>query len=417
MSNRTFLHVDINAYFATLVQQENPHLRGKPIGIIKSKRRSCVIASSKEAKALGVITGSSVKDAKQYAPNLICIPAQFPMYLHATTLLRHLFASIAPSVEIYSLDEAFVEITHCKTLYPDAHQLGLHIQQRIKQTLGDWVTCNVGIASTRFLAKLAGEVSPKGSVTEVTDENRDIMFATAPFSDVCGIGHRLQKKLDAAGLTNLYLIQMCSEQELVPIVGKHWAAELMRMVHGEETHLLSLIDHNDTMKSVGRSITGYRLCNDEQVIQSTLYNLIEETTYKSRKMGLAGRQVWIGLWGRSAKGEHAFWSAHKTMTQAINTPAAMFAVAYDQLYKTWKRTFSIIKFSVRLSLLEPYHIEQQVLFLQDQKQRQIIDAVDAINSRFGLFTIRSAVLTRIPIIRPEVTGYLGDKIFQFQTPS
>ena len=97
-------HVDINSYFATLLQQENPALRGKPVGIVKEVGRTCIIAASKEAKALGVGTGSRLQDAK-HVPDLILVPAQFDFYLDATKRLKRLFESLAPTVQIFSLDE------------------------------------------------------------------------------------------------------------------------------------------------------------------------------------------------------------------------------------------------------------------------------------------------------------------------
>lgn len=414
-----FLHVDINAYFATMLQQENPHLRGKPIGVVKELRRTCVIAASKEAKLLGVRTGSSAREAKILAPTIIFVPAAFSLYLSATKTLYQLFQTIAPRVEIYSLDEAFIEITDCARLYPDPHALGKHIQQRIKEALGEWVTCNVGIGATRFLAKLASETAPKGSVVEITNDNRNAIFASAKFEEVCGIGRRLAHKLSAIGVTNLLLLDMCSDEEIQRQVGPFWTRELRRMTSGEETHLLSFIDRNPHMQSVGRSITGYAPCSDERAIARILYNLIEETTYKCRTMGLAGRQVWIGLWGsgrhRAAHRRDDFWSAHQTLKYSINTPSEMFEIAYTKLYSSWHRSFPVIKFGVRLNLLSPNNAVAIPLFTRERKAARVMAAVDRVNTKYGLFTVRSGLLANVPIIRPEVTGFLGDKKFQLET--
>jgi DNA polymerase-4 len=420
----TFLHVDINAYFATLLQQENPFLRGKPIGIIKEHRRSCVIAASKEAKKLGVKTGSSVFDAKKLAPNILFIPAAFPLYLHATKTLQKVFASVCPDVEIFSLDEAFLNITSCNSIYPDPAKLGKEIQNRIKKALGEWVTCNVGIGTTRFLAKLASETAPKGSVIELTSQNRNSIFATAKFEEVCGIGHRLEKKLFAIGVTNLLLLEMCPDEELIRQVGPFWAKELRAMTSDKETHQLSRIDANDQMKSVGRSITGYSPCDSEHEIKRILLNLIEESTWKARRMGLAGRQVWVGLWsgvrqsgnwkaahGRVSSSTTQFWCDHRTLRSPISTAQEMFQIVCE-LYEQCHRDFPVIKFGVRLGLLESEEPNKLLLFERDRKKLAAVQAADAVNQRYGLFTVRSGLLLNVPIIRPEVTGFLGDKTYQ-----
>lgn len=405
--NNTFLHVDINAYFATMLQQENPRLRGKPVGVVKESKRTCVIASSKEAKALGVTTGCSAKEAKRLAPDIIFVPAAFDLYLYATKQLQALFSSVSPSVEVFSLDEAFIDITACRHIYPHPLLLARSIQHHIAKTLGSWVTCNVGIAETRLLAKIASESSPKGSIVEVTQENKDALLASVSFRDVCGVGWKLEKKLATLGVTTPYLIRFATDEELEQTVGAHWTKELRKISYGEETSQLSSIDRNPYMKSVGRSITGYSPCDDEGTIKRILYNLTEETSHKARKMQMAGREVSVMLWG-----ENRFWHAGTTLKTALQQTKEIFGIVYDHLYSPWKRPFKVIKYGVCLSKLKPLDHFPLPLF-PDQKN-PVVHAVDAINERYGLFTVRSGILYNVPLIRPEVTGYLGDKIFQLK---
>ncbi|MCA9330735.1 hypothetical protein KC957_01700, partial [Candidatus Saccharibacteria bacterium] len=137
---KTFLHVDINSYFATILQQENPLLRGKPVGVVKDAGRTVLIATSKEAKQYGVGTGSYVADGQKRCPTLAVLPAEFDRYLAATKQLYQIFNQVAPTVQIYSLDEAFIDISDCRRyLYPDTEQLARHIKQLIRTSLGDWV--------------------------------------------------------------------------------------------------------------------------------------------------------------------------------------------------------------------------------------------------------------------------------------
>lgn len=405
---KTILHVDINSYFATLLQQENPKLRGKPIGVVKDLGRTCIIAASKEAKLKGVTTGCRLKDARRLCPQLITIPASFERYLDATRRLKNIFNSISPHVYIYSLDEAFIDVSDCRAhLYPNISELGKNIQNKIKAELGEWVTCNVGISYNRLLAKIASEIAPKGSIFTISEENHDQILATVSFKDVCGIGYRLEKKLRLLGVTTPYQIRFFSIEDLEPLFGPFWAKELLRIAYGEDSLNLQLIDKKqEQMKSVGRSITGYHLYDNEKDIASILYNLMEEVTYKVRKMNLAGRYLGIFL-----TGEGQYWSSHRTLKYYIRHTSEMFKILHGELYGAWQRNFKIIKFAVRLSLLEHVSKVPQPLFLDYHRREKAYMAMDAISNKYGLFTLRSGRLLNQPVIRPEVTGFLGDKTY------
>jgi len=328
---KTILHVDINSYFATMLQQENPALRGVPVGVVKDAGRTCLIATSKEAKLQGVSTGFRKKDALQICPNIICVPASFERYLDTTKRLQKVFASISPSIYIYSLDEAFIDITDCrKHLYPDVHLLGKNIQEHIKNELGSWVTCNVGIANNRLMAKMASEVAPKGDIIEVTSKNKEALLASTPFKDVCGIGYGLSKKLALYNVYYPYQIRFIPEDELLALVGPFWATELQKIAYGEEPHGLSQLDREQPhMKSVGRSITGYRLYSDPTEIKHILRNLSLEIIEKVRTMHLAGRHISIGLYGQADS-----WSTHITLQSPTNHVFELLTQV-DKLYDQW----------------------------------------------------------------------------------
>lgn len=406
---KTILHIDINSYFATILQQENPHLRNRPLGVIKDVGRTCLIATSKEAKKFGVVTGIRKKEALILCPKLVCVPASFNRYLDTTKRLQKVFNTISPSVHIYSLDEAFVDVTDCREhLYPDTQKLAQCIQKLIKEELGSWVTCNIGIAQNRLLAKMASETAPKGHVLEITEENQEALLAKTPFSDVCGVGYRLTKKLARFNVKFPYQIRFIPKEDLEILVGPFWTTELLKIAYGKETHLLSQLDkHQLHMKSVGRSITGYRLYDDEIEITNILKNLCLEIVGKVRTMNLSGRQLWLGLYGQEES-----WNIHETRKVPINH-ALELITWMEQLYNRWPKDFKIIKFAVRLSLLEEQFQDQ--LLPGWQKQEKIQKALDSINKKYGLFTVYPAAIPpKDTIILPEVTGFLGDRLYQLR---
>lgn len=407
--DQIIVHVDINSYFATLLQQETPALRGKPVVVLKDVGRSCVIAASKEAKLKGIKTGCSLAEAHQLAPDVIEMPAAFDLYWSATKQLKALFEACAPQVELFSLDESFLHFTPLKKLYHSPIEFGEMVQQRIKETLGEWVTCNVGIAKNRFLAKMSGETAPKGSITVVTEDNVQAMLASTTFDSVCGIGFRLGARLERMGVTVPYQINFIPDDMLFELFGPYWSVELRKMGRGEEPAMLQRAETElPHMKSVGRSITGYKLCKNERVLKSTLYNLTAEVMYKVRSMQLAGRVVSIYLSDK----EHR-WGTHVTLQRYVRHTEEMFDIVWNQLYAKWPKDFAVIKLAVGLHLLKPWEELQDCWFPDWWKREKVSTAVDAITQKYGLFKVTSGLLLDTQIIRPEVTGFLGDKKFQF----
>lgn len=427
-----FLHVDINSYFATILQQENPFLRNKPVGVVKSKGRTCIIAASKEAKKFGVKTGCVLWEAKKLCPKIITVPAEFNIYLDTTKRLKKIFENITDDAEIFSLDEAFIPYDNCKFMYSSPFALAEKIQKEIKKELGEVVTCNVGIGPNRLLAKIASEISPKGSVFEINEGNRVTILKTVEFKDVCGIGSRLEERLLELGVRNPYDINNLSQEILKEKFGEFLGDGIARIGKGEGSYILDGIDEKNVdphrslprtpirggddsrgqgggvMKSVGRTITGYKLCDSETEIKRIVYNLIDEVTYKVRKMNLAGRYVSIFL-----HGQEKTWHEHRTLKYYVRHTNEVFDILYNQLYKKFKRNFKVIRFGVSLGMLTRIENVQPTLFLNWYKNEKLYKACDFISEKYGLFTIHSAILNEKDIIKPEVTGYLGDKKYQF----
>lgn len=412
---KKYLLVDINSYFATLAQQENPSLRGKPVAIVKNLGRTCVIAASKEAKKLGIKTGTNTARAKALAPNLVEVEANFDMYLSATQRLKNLFYSVSPDVCVYSLDEAFIDVSSCsKYLYSDPSQLGHDIQLKIKQELGNWVTANVGIASNRLLSKMAAEIAPKGSIFEIDSDNKDLVLASVSFDDVCGVGVRLAKKLARMGVYCPYQIRFYSLRDLEPLFGPFWSKELLKIAYGEEPHHLNLLDDDQFVsqrtKSISRSITEWDLIDSLSEIRKIIINLSREVVYKARRMGLSGRRVSLYLLGS----DYLSWHQSKTFKHHISHTQEIFKIFDQWLLSDWQQQFAPIKFAVVLSMLSSSDNLTQSLLPSWQKQEKVESAIDEIDDKYGLHTVRSALLhQKDKVIKPEVTGFLGDKEYQF----
>ncbi|MCG2691424.1 hypothetical protein L6272_01210 [Microgenomates group bacterium] len=137
------LHVDLNSFFASVAQQNHPFLRGKPVGIIKAIGRTCVIANSDEAKKFGVKTGMSLSEVKTLCPQIILVPADFSQYAEITKKFIKLMDNYSDQVEVFSLDEVFLDVTYTAHLFGGPLLLAYDLQARLKQKLGVWMNCSV----------------------------------------------------------------------------------------------------------------------------------------------------------------------------------------------------------------------------------------------------------------------------------
>jgi hypothetical protein len=235
---------------------------------------------------------------------------------------------------------------------------------------------------------------------------------TPEFRDACGIGYRLERRLRSLGVEHPWGINLLDDETLQKEFGPHWARELRRMGQGEEPEFLARHHQRveQTMKSVGRSITGYKLCQSETETRRILRNLIEETAVKAREQNLAGREVWVALYGR-----HEYWSDHALLFEHINRPADIYEKVCALLDKREAR-FPVIKFAVRLGRLRPLEKLPRSLLPEWEKSESVARACDEITRRYGLFAVRPAtLLDPRAIIRPEVTGFLGDQQFQLRS--
>ncbi|MCR4306893.1 MAG: DNA polymerase IV, partial [Candidatus Yonathbacteria bacterium] len=173
-SEKLIAHVDMNSYFASVEQQANPTLRGKPLGVCAYLHPyGCVIAASVEAKKLGMKVGMTMTEAKQAVPNAVFVQNDPPKYRAVTSRIFSILHAFTDRMEHYSIDEAFLDLTGW---YRDAAEASFALsiaKRRITEEVGDWLRCSVGIAPTRFLAKTASDLKKPDGLTIITHDNLD----------------------------------------------------------------------------------------------------------------------------------------------------------------------------------------------------------------------------------------------------
>ena len=405
---RVILHVDLNSFFATAEQQANPYLRGKPIGIIKARSRSCIIAASVEAKRYGVKTGSNIYEAKKLCPQVILVPADFDKYADITYRFIDICSTYSPACEVFSLDECFIDVTETEKLLGGVLAIAYDIKKRLRIEVGDWMTCSIGISHNRLLAKLASsQIKPDGLFL-INAANALEVLDKSDLLDVCGLGFGLNRHLRKLGIDSFPKLRSKSMEFLYKHFGPYWSVHLYNIARGiDDSSVIPLAVIPDA-KSVGRTYTTHRNLYKGEEIKKLIRNLCEEAAFKARQMGLAGRYVGLTLRG----GEQSFYG-HRTLKNYIDDGKRLFDICIE-ISRNWE--LSYVRFcGVTLGMLIKKDWLPTSLFPWERRRADLVSSVDKINSRFGGYTIFPGQLLGTVVIRPEVNGYFGDRAYRLKS--
>jgi DNA polymerase-4 len=171
---RTILHLDLNAFFASVEQQANPELQGKPIAVVGGGGRTVITTSSYEARAKGVKTGMAIWEGKRACPELIIVIGDNRKYTYTSSRIMQMMQDYTPDVEVFSIDEAWLDLTHSLSIFGTAERIAHLLKARILQSFG--LKCSIGIAPNKLLAKLASDMKkPEGFTTILPEDVSRIM--------------------------------------------------------------------------------------------------------------------------------------------------------------------------------------------------------------------------------------------------
>ena len=416
---RIILHADLNSFFAMAEQQTNPKLRGRPVGVVKAKGRTCIIAASYEAKKYGVTTGSRVFDAQKLCPQIILVPADFAKYEAMSLRFIKICADYSPLCEVFSLDECFVDVTETEKFWGNAFNIALEIKDRLRREVGEWMTCSVGISHNRLLAKLGSNQIKLDGLFWITEDNLFKVLDKCKLTDVCGLGYRLCSRLAKLGIDNFPALRACTLSFLYDNFGPFWSYHLFNLARGVDNTPVLAYTNLEQAKSVGRTYTTHKVLNSRQDVYKIARNLAEEAAFKARTMALAGRYVGFCLrtsarsWSGPKDDERIeSWYGHRTLKNYISSGKELFDIC-KIISDNW--VFNKIIFcGVTLGMLTKKDFLPIPLFEEARRQNKLVEKVDEVNNKYGDYTLFPAQLLGMPIIRPEVTGYFGDKKFRLQ---
>lgn len=403
---KVILHIDFDSYFASCEQQFNPKLRGKPIGVTAQNGRTCIIAASREAKKLGIKSPSRTWEAVQKVPTMIFVPASFEKYWQITQKFIDICKDFSPFVEIFSLDEVFMDVTQTQYLFKDKYELIEKLKKRIAEEIGEYITVSVGISHNKLLAKLAsGKNKPNGSF-EITHENLDEVYKNTALTDFCGIGERIAVRLQRMGLYSPFDIREIPLSRLKLEFGNFEANFLKNLAKGLDSSTIVSYTLAPLVKSVGRNYCLSQNEYDKRIVFQNLYELCEEIAIKLRRLKMSAKTAGIYLGGN--KSIHG----RKTITEYFNSGQQIFSICnkiLDENRFYLNENDYIRRISVWATGLEEASNISLSLFDKTNKQTRVLETVDKINNKFGDHTIRNGFLLYADKLTTVPNGFMADK--------
>jgi DNA polymerase-4 len=300
---RTFLHVDMDAFFAAVEQRDRPELRGRPVVVgAPPDKRGVVAAASYEARRYGIHSAMPSREAGRLCPHAVFLPPDGARYEEVSRQLLRILERFTPWVEPLSIDEAFLDVSGARRLFGTGREIAGRIKGAIRDELG--LTASVGVAPNKFLAKLASEMNKPDGLTVVPEDPREIedFLAPLPVGSLWGVGKVTRGILESAGLRTIGDVQKAKQEQVARLVGGASARHLCALAWGLDDREIE-VDGEE--KGISREHTFPVDVRDAATIEAVLLDLVDEVGTHLRSAGKYAATVRIKL----------RWQGFKTLTR------------------------------------------------------------------------------------------------------
>lgn len=286
---RKIIHIDMDAFFASIEQRDNEAFRGKPLAVGYAGNRGVVAAASYEARKYGVRSAMSSKVALRKCPHLIFTGTRFNVYSEVSNQIMDIFLEYTELVEPLSLDEAFLDVTHNHKNIASATQIALEIKEKILETTR--LTASAGVSYNKFLAKIASDVNKPNGIFIIRPKHAERFIDELPIERFFGVGKVTAKRMHQVGIKNGFDLKQRSKNELMLLFGKAGAMyyEYARGIDQRE------VEPNRIRKSVGAENTFLEDIDDPAILLLELEAVVKDVARRLERSGFEGRTVTLKL--------------------------------------------------------------------------------------------------------------------------
>jgi len=378
---RAIILIDMNAFFASVEQLDRPEWRGRPVAITNGLQGTCIITCSYEARAHGIRTGMRLKQARQLCPGLIQSPARPQRYAAVSTAIMDALTEITPDLEVFSVDEAFLDVTHCQRLLGSPEQIARLAKRRVFEVSG--LLCSVGLSGDKTTAKYAAKLDKPDGLTVIPPWEAEQRLMNVPVTKLCGIADGIGTFLAQHG------VHVCGDMKHLPIsvLARRFGnpgRRIWYMAQGRDPEQLQI--NVAPPKSIGHGKVVPPNTRDLEVLNTYLLHMSEKVAQRLRRYELKASRFFIGL--RTKEG----WVNSKPRSVLpIDDGRQIMSLCRQLLDEQW---LGQGVHQVQVTALDPQPATGQIeLFAGDTRKQDSINAVmDSVNLRYGEFSLARARL-------------------------
>lgn len=383
------LHVDMDAFYVAVETLADPSLAGKPVVIAHRDGRSVVSSASYEARRYGVRSAMPLALALRRCPQAIVVPPTFERYREVSARVMDVFRSITPLVEPLSIDEAFLDVAGARRLWGSPGAIATLIRRRVRDEIG--ITCSVGAAATKHVAKMASTASKPDGLLIVPAARTQEFLDPRPAGSMWGVGPKAADSLAARAIHTIRDVRETPVPALARIVGDAQARRIHELAHGRDARA---VETQRVEKSVSHEETFHEDVADPDLLRAEILRLADRVAVRLRRAGVEASGVAIKL----------RFSDFQTITrsQALPEPTAVgqrIAQVARELLDAVDLRAPVRLIGVRAERLAPAGSSALALWDDDAEWKQIEGAVDQLAAKFG-----SGAITRAAFLASERRG-------------
>jgi len=401
-----WLFLDLNSYFASVEQQENPRLRGKPVIVVPVMTdATCAIAASYQAKAYGVKTGTPIYEAKRLCPGVVCVLANHDLYVDYHHKIIEEIEHCIPVTIVASIDEVACKLEGSFRSVSKAKELARKIKAGLAKNIGPAISCSVGIAPNRFLAKVASDMQKPDGLVVIEAQDLPHALHVLKLNDMPGIGENMGRRLRQAGLLTMEALLRASRNQLRHVWGGVEGERFYYKLRG-----VDLADQPTQRRTVGHSHVLAPELRPPQQAELVIKRLVLKAASRLRRLEYLARHMEVSV--RIEKGPRV--SAGISFAAANDSPMLL-----QQLQRVWEQvreqtgnhplkkvsvTFTQLVYQKELQQMELFGESRAANVAPTELRQRLSKAIDELNKRFGRDTVA------VGLVPKAARGFAGTKV-------
>lgn len=367
------LHVDLDAFYASVEALKDPSLAGKPLVVGGAGARGVVMSASYEAREFGIRSAMPAVRARRLCPDAVFVPPDFESYKAHSNRFREILLAVTPFVEPISLDEAFLDVSGAWRLFGEPEEIALKVRREVLEGVG--VRCSVGVAPTKLVAKLASRRAKPDGLVVVRAEDVDAFLVPLPVRALWGVGEKTAEILGRIGVRTVGDLGRTPPAVLERVLGEQHARDLLRLARGQDER--TVVPY-EAPKSVSHEETFDRDLDDQRELLREVLSLSQRVGARLREDGFRARTVTLKV--RLAN--FTTLTRSRTLTAPTDVAAHLYRVAAELLSALPGARRRVRLLGVAATGLVQAG-EEQLMLLRSERWGDVERAVDRIDRRFG----------------------------------